>query len=217
MTILRSMGVLFGPLANNCLVVGEGNGNPLQCSCLENPRDEGAWSAAIYGVTQSRTWLKRLSSSSSSSSFHYLLDDLHPTGLKLHICLRRNICYLLPFLFLCKTELHVWLGNCRLWVRSGLESRLGGSRITGNNLRGFVCLIPWIGWVKRKKKRSLAAIFKMDNQQESTIYSTENSAWCGSLDGTGVWGRMANGYIWLSPFAIHLKLPHFNQLYFDIR
>ena len=36
---------------------GEGDGNPLQCSCLENPRDEGAWWAAIYGVTQSRTQL----------------------------------------------------------------------------------------------------------------------------------------------------------------
>ena len=47
---------------------GEGNGNPLQCSCLENPRDSGAWWAAIYGVAQSRTRLKRLSSSSSSSS-----------------------------------------------------------------------------------------------------------------------------------------------------
>ena len=45
--------------------VGEGNGNPLQCSCLENPRDRGAWWAAIYGVAQSRTQLKRLSSSSS--------------------------------------------------------------------------------------------------------------------------------------------------------
>ena len=45
--------------------VGEGNGNPLQCSCLENPRDGGASWAAIYGVTQSRTLLKRLSSSSS--------------------------------------------------------------------------------------------------------------------------------------------------------
>ena len=45
----------------------EGNGNPLQCSCLENPRDGGAWWAAIYGVAQSWTWLKRLSSSSSSS------------------------------------------------------------------------------------------------------------------------------------------------------
>ena len=48
--------------------IGEGNGNPLQCSCLENPRDGGAWWATVYGVTQSRTWLKWLSSSSSSSS-----------------------------------------------------------------------------------------------------------------------------------------------------
>ena len=45
--------------------VGEGNGNPLQHSCLENPRDEGAWWAAVYGVSQSQTQLKWLSSSSS--------------------------------------------------------------------------------------------------------------------------------------------------------
>ena len=45
--------------------IGEGNGSPLQCSYLENPRDRGAWWAAIYGVAQSRTQLKRLSSSSS--------------------------------------------------------------------------------------------------------------------------------------------------------
>ena len=45
--------------------IGEGHGNPLQCSCLENPRDRGAWWAAVYGVAQSRTRLKRLSSSSS--------------------------------------------------------------------------------------------------------------------------------------------------------
>ena len=49
--------------------IGEGKGNPLQCSCLENPRDGGAWWAAIYGVAQSRTQLKRLSSSSSSIQF----------------------------------------------------------------------------------------------------------------------------------------------------
>ena len=48
--------------------IGEGNGNPLQYSCLENPRDEGAWWAAVYGFAQSQTRLKRLSSSSSSSS-----------------------------------------------------------------------------------------------------------------------------------------------------
>ena len=46
--------------------IGEGNGNPLQCSCLENPRDGGVWWAAVYGILQSRTRLKRLSSSSSS-------------------------------------------------------------------------------------------------------------------------------------------------------
>ena len=44
--------------------IGEGNGNPLQCSCLENPRDGEAWWAAVYGVAQSRTQLKWLSSSS---------------------------------------------------------------------------------------------------------------------------------------------------------
>ena len=47
--------------------IGEGNGNPLQCSCLENPREGGAWWAAVYGVAQSWTQLKRLSSSSSST------------------------------------------------------------------------------------------------------------------------------------------------------
>ena len=45
--------------------IGEGNGNPLQCSCLENPREGEAWWAAVYGVTQSRIQLKRFSSSSS--------------------------------------------------------------------------------------------------------------------------------------------------------
>ena len=44
--------------------IGEGNGNPLQCSCLEKPRDGGAWWAAVYGVARSQTRLKRLSSSS---------------------------------------------------------------------------------------------------------------------------------------------------------
>ena len=48
------------------MIIREGNGNPLQCSCLENPRDRGASWAALYGVTQSRTRLKRLSSSSNS-------------------------------------------------------------------------------------------------------------------------------------------------------
>ena len=51
--------------------IGEENGNPLQYSCLENPRDGGAWWAAVYGVAQGRTRLKRLSSSSSSKRLLY--------------------------------------------------------------------------------------------------------------------------------------------------
>ena len=58
------------------LCIGEENGNPLQCSCLENPRDRGAWWAAVSGVAQSWTRLKRLSSSSSSLS---LLQGIFPT------------------------------------------------------------------------------------------------------------------------------------------
>ena len=70
--LLGSMGSLWVgtteqlhfPFSLSC--IGEGNGNPLQCSCLENSRDRWAWWAAVYGVAQSRTRLKQLSNSSSS-------------------------------------------------------------------------------------------------------------------------------------------------------
>ena len=61
---MGSLGVLHD-WATSLSRIGEGNGNPLQCSCLENPRDGGAWWAAVSGVAQSRTRLKWLSSSSS--------------------------------------------------------------------------------------------------------------------------------------------------------
>ena len=54
--------------------IGEGHGNPLQCSCLENPRDRGAWWAAVYGITQNWTRLKQLSSSNSSSRGRHILN-----------------------------------------------------------------------------------------------------------------------------------------------
>ena len=69
--VLQSLGSLqvghnwVASLSLFTFIIGEGNGNPLQCSCLENPRDGGAWWAAVYGVAQSQTWLKWLSSSSS--------------------------------------------------------------------------------------------------------------------------------------------------------
>ena len=69
---LQSMGSLRvgHNWATSLSCTGEGNGNPLQCSCLKNPRDGGAWWAAVYGVAQSRTRLKRLSSSSSSNALN---------------------------------------------------------------------------------------------------------------------------------------------------
>ena len=77
--------------------IGEGNGSPLQCSCLENPRDGGAWWAAVYGVTQGQTQLKGLSSSISSSSSTplHLLAYSH-----IFICLTP---------FLCNSSQQTWL------------------------------------------------------------------------------------------------------------
>ena len=71
---------------------GEGNGNPLQCSCLENPRDGGAWWAAISGVAQSQTRLKWLSSSSSRNKLKVRKQNIFPFVLhcdvsKLSLCL----------------------------------------------------------------------------------------------------------------------------------
>ena len=68
-------------LQNSSINSGEGNGNPFQCPCLENPRDGGAWWAAVYGVTHSRTRLKRLSSSSINSvqfSCSVMSDSVRP-------------------------------------------------------------------------------------------------------------------------------------------
>ena len=58
--------------------IGEGNGNPLQCSCLENPRGGGAWWAAVYGIAQSQIWLKRLNSSSGHLSSPTKDQSLNP-------------------------------------------------------------------------------------------------------------------------------------------
>ena len=87
---------LHFPFSLSC--IGEGNGNPLQCSCLESPRDGGAWWAAVYGVAQSRTQLKRLSSSSlpSSSDTEAFKSEIVPKCLPsavliLHLAGSRNL------------------------------------------------------------------------------------------------------------------------------
>ena len=76
---LQSMGLLESDTTErlhfdfSLSCIGEGNGNPLHCSCLENPRDGGAWWSAVYGVARSRTRLKRLS---SSSSLHVIIERI---------------------------------------------------------------------------------------------------------------------------------------------
>ena len=89
-------------------VPGEGNGSPLQCSCLENPRDRGAWWGAVFGVAQSRTRLKRLSSSSSSSAQWQNFCDSGIPGLPscfsfhtVNKCPVHSICTAKVFVFLC--------------------------------------------------------------------------------------------------------------------
>ena len=80
---LQSMGLLRvgHDWATSLSCIGEGNGSPLQCSCLENPRDRGAWCAAIYGVAQSRTQLKRLSSNSRAMTWLKQLSSSSRSGI----------------------------------------------------------------------------------------------------------------------------------------
>ena len=96
--------------------IGEGNGNPLQCSCLENPRDGEAWWAAVYGVAQSQTRLKRLSSSSSSGSPRKVLSGSHPSAPSLNSSVTFNHrCHLIE-LQQCSLDrfvLHKWSPDFR--------------------------------------------------------------------------------------------------------
>ena len=107
--------------------IGEWNGNLLQCSCLENSRDGGAWWAIVYGVTQSWTWLKWLSSSSSESSFQgkrgesHLLKTQRCLGLKLWALLQWQFILTLNFVMctIDKTDWAKWKQYLGLTRKSG--------------------------------------------------------------------------------------------------
>ena len=87
---------------------GEGNGNPPQCSCLENPREGGAWWSAAYGVTESQTRLKRLSSSSSSKESKGVPEK-----------------HLLLLSFIMLKPLTVWIAtNCKVLQELGIPNHL---------------------------------------------------------------------------------------------
>ena len=93
--------------------IGEGNGNPLQCSCLENPRDGGAWWAAVCGVMRSWTQLKRLSSSSYQSRCHPCSNERKPP------LVGKSLCSYSPISRLAQAQ--VFTGGL-LWEGSWLEN-----------------------------------------------------------------------------------------------
>ena len=91
--------------------IGEGNGNPLQCSCLENPRNGGAWWAAVYGVAQSQTRLKRLSSGSSSTSMSFCGLIAYFYGWIRFYCIDTSVClsiHLLKDILVAPSVVHLW-------------------------------------------------------------------------------------------------------------
>ena len=120
---LQSMGSLESDMTEwlhfhfSLSCIGEGNGNPLQCSCLENPKDGEAWWAAVYGVAQSRTRLKWLSSSSSSAWYELvvLLGDAYLLRALLIITMVDSL-FWTPLLFL-EFQQHMTLINSQLlWL-----------------------------------------------------------------------------------------------------
>ena len=100
--------------------IGEGNGNPLQCSCMENPRDGGAWWADVYGVAQSWTRLKWLSSSSSSKYYNWGYHKFSPL-LRVEEDMKR---IKIRILVTCQTEGAMASSRLDRWMNNGGD--LGG-------------------------------------------------------------------------------------------
>ena len=126
--------------------IGEGNGNPLQCSCLENPRDEGAWWTAIYGVAQSRTQLKRLSSSSSKVLQRQYSALFKSTELR-DRCVRVLICFSCVRLFVtlwtvaCQAPLSMGFSKQEYW--SELPCSPPGNQSDLGIKPHLLCLLHW--------------------------------------------------------------------------
>ena len=126
--------------------IAEENGNPLQYSCLENPRERGAWWAAVYGVAQSWTWLKRLSSSSSSS-------DYHRSAQIQFIFVEHHLCYYMENKLWCQDQKQGYqLGghfNYPSNNAGGMEV-VAESGISGGDKAGNLAVPPRLPWWLRR-------------------------------------------------------------------
>ena len=144
---------------------GEGNGNPLQCSCLENPRDGGAWWAAVYGVAQSRTRLKRLSSSSSSCEARRDIYGLPtvPQALNYPLMSERFALVSIPIL------------RMRRW-RLQVMQLISGQRKTGDQVldfrpRFFFTLHSLTAWAGRRQL-FFASLSALCSHRDATCHRT---------------------------------------------
>ena len=130
--------------------VGEGNGNPLQCCCLENPRNGGAWWAAIYGITQSRTRLKWLSSSSTHDLF-LMCESTETTNknLESYQCDLHLVSYLVKHFFNVQNWSSAFWEIKNAWLRHSPEFKRCLS-IMSSYAFGWINPIPWnlinLGW-----------------------------------------------------------------------
>ena len=146
---------------------GEGNGTPLQYSCLENPRDGGAWWASISGVTQSRTLLKRLSSSSSSS----LRADswpAEPQGKPFTFDSRVSSTGGLPHLY-CSSET-LPCASVSDKLPGALPWWLGGKEPTCQCRRHKFS--PWVGKIPWRRKQQATPLFLLGNPMDAGAWIT---------------------------------------------
>ena len=170
--------------------IGEGNGNPLQCSCLENPRDGGPWWAAVYGVAQRWTQLKRLSSSSSGGETNFP----HPSFSFVYVKRkgRESFCLVCPYNKHVYSHLHVHIekgmtedemAGRHLWL-NGRESEWTPG--VGDGQGALACCNSW-----GRKESDMTEWLSWTESVESGV-AQRNAFWIRLTQREG-WGLIAEG------------------------